>query len=110
MSNKLADIVREFSDAWGRGDLEALMSHVAEDIVFCASVGPEPGATYVGREAARAGFKSMLGHDDGWTPVPNEITPFGDHVLMRWGYRRMVDGKEVVVRGCDIFSFRGERI
>ena len=55
-----AQIVKEFSDAWGRADLEALMPHLADDFVFCASVGPEPGATYVGKEAAREGFRRMF--------------------------------------------------
>jgi ketosteroid isomerase-like protein len=110
MTNILAGIVKEFSDAWGRADLEALMPHLADDFVFCASVGPEPGATWVGKEAAREGFRRMFSHDADWTPIPNEIFPFEDRVMLLWGYRREVDGEPVVVRGCDVFHFRGRLI
>ena len=44
-------IIREVRAAWGRGDLATIMKFVADDCVYCASVGPEPGETFVGREA-----------------------------------------------------------
>src|SRR3954466_13992916 len=100
MTNILAGIVKEFSDAWGRADLEALMPHLADDFVFCASVGPEPGATWVGKEAAREGFRRMFSHEYDWTPIPNEIYPVDDRVMLLWGDRQEKADKTVVLRGC----------
>ena len=60
--------------------------------------------------AAREGFQRMFSHDADWTPIPNEIHGFGDRVVLLWGYRREVDGTTVVIRGCDLFTFRDRLI
>jgi ketosteroid isomerase-like protein len=46
----------EFATAWGKRDLETLMELFTDDCVYKASVGAEPGATYVGKAAVRAGW------------------------------------------------------
>jgi len=56
-------IIREVAAAWGRADLPTLMKFIADDCVYSASVGSEPGETFVGREAVRAGFAKLLAHD-----------------------------------------------
>jgi ketosteroid isomerase-like protein len=45
--------LREFAAAWARHDVETLMTFLTDDCVYEASVGPEPGRTYAGREAVR---------------------------------------------------------
>jgi len=102
------DIIREVVAAWGRADLETLMKYIAEDCSYSASVGPEPGETFVGREAVRAGFAKLLAHDDDGVAEPGEIRPAtDDRVVSTWGYRkRGPDGRQILVRGCDIFVFR----
>src|SRR4051812_15671823 len=97
--------LREVTAAWGRADIEALMSYVAPDCVYSASVGPEPGETFVGKEAVRAGFLKLLAHDNDGVSVPGEIRMVGDWAVFTWGFRRK-GGDGQLVRGCDLFEFR----
>ena len=104
-------IIREIGAAWGRADLETLMSFVADDCVYSASVGPEPGETFSGRDAVRAGFIKMLAHDSDSVAEPGDVYTFGDWAVSTWGFRhRDPDGKSVLVRGCDVWLFRGRLI
>lgn len=61
---QIAELYYRFGQAWAAKDVDALMLMTHEDIVFCASVGPEPGRTWSGRTGARQGFETMLAHDD----------------------------------------------
>ena len=104
---RLDDIIREVSAAWGRADLATLMKFIADDCVYSASVGPEPGETFVGRDAVRSGFAKLLAHDSDGVAEPGEIRLAGDSVIFTWGFRKVgPDGGETLVRGCDIFVYR----
>lgn len=39
------------------------MRMMTDDCIYGASVGPEPGTTYVGQEDVTRGFEQMLKHD-----------------------------------------------
>ena len=54
---------QRFSEAWAKRDVDGLMALVTDDIIYGASVGPEPGATFRGRDEVRRGFDHMLRHD-----------------------------------------------
>ena len=100
-------IIREVSAAWGRADLSTIMKFVADDCVYSASVGPEPGETFVGREAVQAGFEKLLAHDSDGVAEPGEMRVAGNWVVSTWGFRkRRPDGGQFVVRGCDVFVLR----
>jgi ketosteroid isomerase-like protein len=60
-----AERLRQFGAAWARADLDALMGFVTDDCIYLASVGPEPGTTYRGREQVRRRFAAMLAYDRG---------------------------------------------
>src|ERR1044071_6424022 len=107
----MEEIIRDVVAAWGRADVPALMKFIAEDCVYSASVGPEPGETFIGREAVRAGFVKLLAHDSGGVAEPGEIRLAGDRVVSTWGVRTAgPDGRPRLVRGCDIFVFRDGQI
>jgi hypothetical protein len=99
-----------FGEAWARHDLETLMSFITDDCVYSASVGPEPGATYTGRDDVCRGFRVMLSHDEGWTAEAGEVFVAGDRGVATWAFTRVVEDRTVRVRGCDVFTFRGDRI
>ena len=100
-------IIREFAAAWRRGDLETLMKCVADDCVYSPSVGPEPGETFVGRDAVRTGFAKLLAHDSDGVAEPGEMRSAADWVVSTWGYRKTApDGRRILVRGCDVFILR----
>src|SRR5690242_15669075 len=100
-----------FGDAWRRKDVDALMELVTDDVVYSASVGPEPGETFRGREAVRRGFEHMLAHDAGGEQRAGDTWIFGDHAVGTWSYVfRDEGGRDVEVKGIDIYEFEGDRI
>jgi ketosteroid isomerase-like protein len=109
-----AQLIETFSAAWGAADIDALMALMAEDCWFRASVGPEPGAMFAGREQVRRGFGLFLA--GGSSPVqPQTVSEepliADDFAVTRWTTRYpQPDGTGVVVRGCDVFGFDGGRI
>jgi ketosteroid isomerase-like protein len=108
-------VIRErleaFNAAWGLGDVDTLMTFVTADCVYGASVGPEPGETFVGAAAVREGFERMLRHDAAGTSTSGRIVVAGAVAWVEWAYVFADDaGRETKVRGCDIFEFRGDKI
>ena len=105
-------ILEDFCAAWNRHDIEALMSFMTDDCVFESSAGPDAcGTRFEGRAAVRAGYMAA------WEAVPDAHWGGGQHFvagdrgLSQWtftGTRR--DGTRVEVTGCDVFTFRGDKI
>lgn len=98
-------LVERFSSAWEAGEVDTLMELMAPECEFRASVGPEPGRSFVGRDAVRDGFEAFLsapaaGAAPQIEPMPLLVGP--DFAVTRWIVR--VDG-DVVAHGCDVFEF-----
>jgi ketosteroid isomerase-like protein len=99
-----------FNDAWARADVPALMEFMTEDCVYQASVGPEPGQTFAGKEAVRRGFEALLAHDSEAEGRGGRCFVAGNLGVAEWSYVYMRDGRAIEVRGCDIFEFVGDKI
>lgn len=100
-----------FGDAWRRGDVDALMGFMTDDCVFRASVGPEPGSTYLGRDEVRRGFELILAHDDASEGRSGITVIDGRYGASQWVLvREDGGGGRSEVHGCDIFEFEGDRI
>lgn len=102
-----------FAQAWNRHDIDALMSFMAEDCVFHASVGTEAcGTRYLGRAAVRAGFMKAWADfpDAQWTRARHFVA--GRRGVSEWTFvgTRASDGKRVEVDGGDLFTFQGDKI
>ncbi len=105
-------ILDAFAAAWNRHDIDALMSFMTDDCVFESSAGPEAcGTRFEGQAAVRAGYMAA------WQAVPdarwNNPVHFisGDRGLSHWTFTGMrLDGTRIEVTGCDVFSFRGDKI
>ena len=103
-----ARVLVKFGEAWSGKNLDALMSLVTDDCIYAASVGPEPGETFIGRDAVRAGFAALLAYDAGGESLEGRIAILGELGLAEWAYElRDASGRTTVVRGCDIFEFTG---
>lgn len=101
----------EFGAAWRDGDLDRLMEFMADDCVFHASVGPEPGMTFRGQAEVRRGFALMLAYDAQFESQGGTAFIAGDRGASRWSYVRTdEDGRVHRVDGCDLFEFDGDRI
>lgn len=101
----------QFGDAWVAGDLDMLMTFVTDDCVYAASVGPEPGTIYRGREEVREGFAAMIALDRGREREGGPTMIFGNLGIAQWSiFEEGPDGQRAAIRGCDIFEFEGDKI
>lgn len=111
MSVSIPDL-QAFADAWNRHDIDALMRHMADDCVFEASAGPDTcGMRYAGKEAVRAAFSDVWQTfpDAQWRAPRHFVS--GDRGVSEWTFTgTRVDGTRVEVNGCDVFTFRGDKI
>jgi SnoaL-like domain len=106
-----ARVLVEFGEAWAAKNVDALMALVTDDCIYAASVGPEPGETFSGRDSVRAGFAALLTYDAGGESRNGRIAVLGELGLAEWAYElRDALGRAIVVRGCDIFEFTGKLI
>jgi dienelactone hydrolase len=108
-----AAIERFLAESLVRPQVDALMSFMTDDCVFHASAGPDSSGTrYVGRDAVRAGFvKAWADFPDAqWTRARHVVA--GGRGVSEWTFigTRASDGVRVEVDGCDLFTFRGDKI
>ncbi|MFN8160977.1 MAG: nuclear transport factor 2 family protein [Solirubrobacterales bacterium] len=104
-------LIEAFAKAWTARDLDALMEMMSEHPEFRASVGPEPGRTFSGRDEVRSGFEQFLG-GRGPEPeaVPEPTLVCEDFAVTRWRLRWPDEDASPDVHGCDVFEFDGDRI
>jgi steroid delta-isomerase-like uncharacterized protein len=103
---KLA-VLREVLDAFNRHDLDAIMSHFAEDCVFESPRGPDPwGRRFAGKEEVRRGLAARFegipdvhyGDDDDFVA--------GNRGASEWTLSgTTTEGESIEVRGCDLWTF-----
>jgi ketosteroid isomerase-like protein len=107
-------LIEAFTAAWTAKDVDGLMELMADDCEFRASVGPEPGVSFIGRAAVRRGFEQYLAPSEDPAPESSETAPLlvdDDFAVTRWALRwPRADGPATEVRGCDVFEFEGDRI
>jgi ketosteroid isomerase-like protein len=100
-----------FSDAFGRGDLDAVMAELTDDCVFEAT-GPAPdGVRHEGVDAVRDVWAGMFAETREPLFTEEEHVVCGDRGLLRWTYS-WVDEQGVPghVRGVDVLRFRDGRV
>lgn len=101
------ELLRQVLDAFNRHDLDAIMSHFAEDCVFDSPRGPARwGRRFVGKDEVRRGFASRF------EGIPDVHYGDDDHFvcgrrgLSEWTITGTTpDGERIDVRGCDIWTF-----
>jgi len=99
-------------DAFNAHDLDTILSLFVDDSVFESPRGPDSwGRRYEGKEAIREGLGARF------TGIPDvSYEGHGDFVsgergVSEWTLRgTTVDGQRLEVRGCDLWTFRGDRI
>ena len=108
----LERLLDEFSAAWNRHDLDALMAMMTDDGVFEASGGNAVnGERHVGQQAVRAAYAAVFGEypDARWNNARHFV--HGDRGVSEWtftGTRK--DGQRMEVAGCDLLTFRNGKI
>lgn len=106
-------LIDHFTAAWNARDVDAVMALMADDCEFRTSVGPGPGAAYVGHDEVRRAVKAFL---DGPSDPYVESGPVIAHVseefaVTRWTTCTSRPGEDpVLVSACDVFVFSGDLI
>ena len=98
--------------AFDRHDLDAIMSHVAEDAVFDGPRGPEPwGTRFVGKEAVRAAFAARFAGIPDVRYQDDAHFVDGDRGASEWTLSgTTVDGERIEIRGCDLWTLRDGQV
>lgn len=102
----------DFSSAWNRHDIDALMRFMHDDCEFHAVAGPDVmGRSFIGRDAVRAGFQLA------WETFPDARWLDAHHfvagargVTESTFHGTRADGKRVEARMVDVFTFRDGKI
>lgn len=112
MSQDKVKLLEQFSAAWNRHDIDALMSMMADDCVFHTVAGPGVlGTTFEGREEVRKGFEAA------WINIPDAAWNDAQHFVV--GDRGVTettfsgtnaDGTRIEARMVDVFTFQDGKI
>jgi ketosteroid isomerase-like protein len=101
-----------FGEGWNRHDVDFLMTFMADDCVFELSAGPDAwGKRFIGKDAVREGFAGVFKRfpDVHFGDARHFVS--GDRGLSEWLFTgTTADGKKVEVTGCDVFTFKGDKI
>jgi ketosteroid isomerase-like protein len=106
------DVIREIAAGFDAHDLERIMRHFCEDAVFDSPRGPEPyGQRFAGIEAVRAAFADRFAGIPDVRYQQDDHFTSGDRGASEWTLRGTItDGQRLEVRGCDLWTFRGDKI
>jgi len=101
------EALKQVLDAFNRHDLDAIMSHFADDCVLETPRGPEPwGSRFVGRDEVRRGLAARF---EGIPDVhygDEDHFVSGDRGVSEWTISgTTVQGRRIEVRGCDLWTF-----
>lgn len=101
-------------DAFNRHDLDAIMSHFADDAVFESPRGDQPhGTRFIGREAVRAGLAQRFEGipDVHYGADRHFVSAAGDRGASEWLLTgTTTTGERIAVQGCDLWEFADGRI
>jgi ketosteroid isomerase-like protein len=101
-----------FGDGWNRHDVDYLMTFMADDCAFETTAGKEVcGTRYAGREQVREAFARVFKIFPTRTSVTRGISSRAIVGVSEWIFTGTTsDGKKVEVKGCDVFTFKGDKI
>ena len=106
------DVLQRMLDGFNAHDLDAIMALFADDCTFLSPRGPDPwGRRFEGKDAVREGLGARF------TQIPDVRYGDGGHFVSgdrgvsEWTLSgTTVDGTRLEVRGCDVWTFRGDEV
>lgn len=106
-----SELVRAFSAAFARADLQALRGMVTDDVVF-ESTSPAPdGHRFEGVDAVLKVWSEIVRGSIDPVFVEEESFLSGDRAVVRWTYSwTSADGSPGHVRGVDVMRFREGKV
>ena len=105
-------LMRAISAAFNSRDVDRIVEFFAEDGVFCLARGPEAvGRTLKGRAAIRKALADRFVQIPDMRWENEEYILAGDRAISVWTVRgKGADGEELNYQGCDIYTFRDDKI
>jgi ketosteroid isomerase-like protein len=99
-------VVEAFNEAFGRGDVDALMALMTDDCIFENTYPPPDGERHQGQGDVRAFWTRFFSE----TPQPRFATEdafaCGDRAVVRWTFSW--EGGHI--RGVDVFKIRDGKV
>jgi taurine dehydrogenase small subunit len=98
--------------AFNRHDLNAIMSRFTDDCVFESPRGAEPwGTRFIGRAEVREGLAARFRGIPDVQNGDDRHFVAGERGASEWTLTgTTTEGKRLEVRGCDLWTFEGDRI
>jgi taurine dehydrogenase small subunit len=109
-ADRRLEVLREVFDAFNRHDLDAIMSHFAEDCVLETPRGADRwGARFAGKDEVRQGLAARFEGIPDVRYHDEEHFVSGSRGVSEWTISGTTgDGDPVDVRGCDLWTFAGD--
>jgi ketosteroid isomerase-like protein len=103
---------RFFVDGWNARDVVRLMTFMTDDCRFDSAAGPAAcGTRHAGGERVREAFAALLARFPDLRFTHRQHLVSGDRGLSEWRFTATApDGRAIDVDGCDLFTFRGDKI
>jgi ketosteroid isomerase-like protein len=98
--------------AFDEHDLEAIMTHFADDAVFEGPRGPDPwGTRFTGLDAIRQGFAARFAGIPDIRYREDRHFVDGDRGASEWTLSgTTTQGERIEVRGCDLWTLRDGQV
>jgi ketosteroid isomerase-like protein len=105
-------MLKAIAMAFDEHDLDAIMSHFADDAVFDAPRGPNPwGTRFAGFAEIRQAFAARFSEIPDVRYQQDEHFVDGDRGASEWTLSgTTTEGQRIEVRGCDLWAFRDGRV
>ena len=104
------EVAGRFNEAFGRGDVDAIMSLMTDDCVFENTYPPPDGERHVGQAAVRKFWESFFGSTVSPVFDTEEIFEAGDRVVGRWRFSWGSGEGAGHVRGVDVIRVRDGKV
>ena len=105
-------MLRAVAEAFDAHDLDAILRYFAADAVFESPRGPERwGQRFTGLDEMRQAFAARFSGIPDVRYTDDEHFVDGDRGASEWTLSgRLVSGERIEVRGCDLWTFEGDKI
>jgi len=106
-STQVRAVVDHFMTSWIDGNLEGVMSVMADDAVFVATTGPEPGRSFRGLDEIGRLFASLVSRSSPTRMRVESTFVVGDTAIVLWTTTDTTKkAAEATMKGLDVFRVR----
>ena len=103
-------VAGRFNEAFGRGDVDAIMRLMTDDCVFENTYPPPDGARHVGQADVRRFWEQFFASTDSPVFETEEAFEAGDRVVGRWRFSWGAGDTAGHVRGVDVLKVRDGKV